>query len=288
MIEDLSRRTSKRKVFDKGGGKFQTQVSLGVVHYNDGNDFQDIDLTPVDMGTFWLVDKAPYTIRIIKDHPRIEYVSRLGGEVEMDLRTIGGRNARKRRDFAVVRNLPDMNPAILYPDYETDFDFWLQLKNGGVEWFKKIKSPTAPHEMEWDVDISESRTFRFRETIKGWEENERPNQAQGGRRRRMLEVTRSTPAPTVANGVESYQFEEVITGRISEQIDRTTRQREWRTDPVYPLIIDTLIDEDIQNSTDDVYNSDDSGYTGQDFLIGTSYGDIGVGGRYSGQIRRAF
>lgn len=67
-IEMVQERTYKSKTFDNQDGTYTVRASGGDIHYKDDNgDFQDSDITPVDMGTYWSMTQNNYHLDVAKD-----------------------------------------------------------------------------------------------------------------------------------------------------------------------------------------------------------------------------
>ena len=81
-VEVVEKRTSHSKLFaipgDESPSSHKLVVSMAQIHYDDAGTLEDVDLSPVDMGTHWEVNKAVYTLRIEKSAPEITYSSPKG------------------------------------------------------------------------------------------------------------------------------------------------------------------------------------------------------------------
>src|SRR3990172_1126349 len=84
-IEIIEKRTEGSKTHNIGNG-FALDAVVGAMHYKENyadknEQWKDIDLTPVDMGTYYLIDKAPHITKIYKDKIGYEITNRRTGEI---------------------------------------------------------------------------------------------------------------------------------------------------------------------------------------------------------------
>ncbi len=237
--EDIAKRkpNSKQFVF---ADKRRLVQSLGLLHFNDGGKQKDIDLTPVDLGASWRIDQAPYIIEIRKDRLEFTYTSRRGGSVTVSVNSIGG----PPRSTPVIDEA--VGTRIRYDDIRPGLDIYLQLQPDGVRLFKVLKSPVAPTEFIWNIQEDEGAAFTVMADLVGSD-----SKFSKDTERRNLDLTRTVGPVSAVAGVKSYTITELFNGRASEIVDRSTRRREWKTDLVYPLVIDPDISETITTGTDD-------------------------------------
>lgn len=75
--EMLEKRRRFSKVFDMGNGQRKMIVTQVPLHFkNAAGEFEDIDLTPRKEGEYWIVDRAPYILKVSEDYPFFEYQGR--------------------------------------------------------------------------------------------------------------------------------------------------------------------------------------------------------------------
>lgn len=72
-------RTINSKTFDVGNGKRRVFQTLSPLHFEIDGSLEDIDLTPRDDGDAFVIDRAPYVLRVSKTNPVIEYRGRTTG-----------------------------------------------------------------------------------------------------------------------------------------------------------------------------------------------------------------
>lgn len=77
--EIVQARTVRSKLFDLGAGRRKLVTSPVPVHFALEGALHDIDLTPRDDGDAWLIDRAPFILRIAKQGLVIDYEGRLSG-----------------------------------------------------------------------------------------------------------------------------------------------------------------------------------------------------------------
>ena len=66
-VELVNKRTYSSKTHDNGDGTRTLEAHTGHIHYKDTQgDFQDVDYTLEDMGTYWRMVKANYRLFINK------------------------------------------------------------------------------------------------------------------------------------------------------------------------------------------------------------------------------
>lgn len=234
MQEIKSKRTLKAKHFDLGGNKRRCIASVADVHYRDEQGrLQDIDLTPSDKGTHFENTTAPYKVQVSKTSVSLTYQSRTLGTASMTLVRAGTAKSFNI-DPVVTRN------KITYRDIVPDCDIILHLYPRGVEWFKVLKSASAPKEFEWQIEHDDECAFKM-------------NARHAGRdkQKRKIELSKSETPNAAPIGKKAFTFAEAFTGRVSHIKDKKTRQRGWIDTPEYPVIIDASITEEVAAGDDD-------------------------------------
>ena len=275
-IEDFAKRKPNSKEFDFGGGKRRLVQSIRRLHYEDGGAQHDIDLTPVDLGDRWRIDQAPYIVEIRKDRLEFTYTSRRGGSVTVSASNIGGP--------PLVTPVVDESEGthIRFDDVRPGLDIYFEFTPNTVRIFKVLKSPAAPVEFTWDVKEDEGAAFSVMSSLVGFASK------LDGLKRRKLDLTRTVGPVLITNGVKSYTVTERFNGRASEIFDPVTRRKEWKTDLVYPLVIDPDITENITDTADDVYSWENGSFAaspnniyaghgfGSDFYAGLRFQTINL------------
>lgn len=254
-----ARRTMRAKVFDRGDGSFHIHSNIQTpLHYYD-NGWEDVDLTLKVVLDGWCMDKGLYTVEVSKDDVGLIYTSRQGGSATIRLEAIGD---------TLVESLPlSIAPVVsgrnvLYKELLPGLDIRLTIRPGGIEWFKIIKDASAPRKFRWAIDADKVRGFTVQEVTVGRDSQSR--EATGLRSKRLprrVEIQNQVSAKVLTEGREAYTLTEEWTGRVSEVLDKGTRIRTWTTDPVYPVIIDAALQENIIADADDVYSN--TGYVTQ-------------------------
>ncbi len=261
--EDVSKRQPNSKEFDLGNGKRRIVSSVGQLHYEDGGAQKDIDLTPVDLGDRWRIDQAPYIIEIRKDRLEFTYTSRKGGSVTVSASDIGG---TPRLSPVVAEG--SVGSRIRFDNVRPGLDIYFEFRPNTVRIFKILKSPAAPTQFTWDIEEDENAAFTVLSTLIGRDSKTSSPFS------RNLELSRAVGPVSTVGGVKFYQVTETFHGRVSEIVDASTRRREWKTDLVYPLVIDPDITENITDTDDDAWSQNSHTFTVSYtwIKIGTAYG----------------
>lgn len=77
--EIIEARTLTSKTFDLGGKRRRVIKTITPVHFEIDGRLEEIDLTPRDDGDAWIIDQAPFIVRIAKDRPLVTYEGRVSG-----------------------------------------------------------------------------------------------------------------------------------------------------------------------------------------------------------------
>lgn len=187
-VEVAAKRTLTSKTYDLGGGRFRLVTGLRPLHYEDRGQLLDIDLTPRDDGDAWVIDRAPFILRIAKRGITVDYEGRVTG-------------ARYRFEHPNGK-------AVEFADGRA---WWVtgthnrtavQLRPGGIATEEYIDAEAADYLWRWQVAGLE-------------------------------EVLRGRDAAKHPAEVIDKQF----TGRVSKVVDETTRRREWKAEPVFPVVL---------------------------------------------------
>lgn len=187
-LEVAAKRTLTSKTFDLGGGRFRLVTGFQPLHYEDGGELLDIDLTPRDDGDAWVIDRAPFILRIAKSGIAVEYEGRMTGR-RLRFDHPGG----KAVEFADGR---------AWWQTGTNNRTALQLRPGGIATEEWIDADAADYRWRW--------------------------QSQGIEDRIIGRDAQKHPAEVV---------EKQFTGRVSKMVDEVTRRREWRAEPVWPVVL---------------------------------------------------
>ncbi len=251
--EIIDRRSLCSKVFDNHDGTFRIHSNVtSPLHYQEAGDWQDVDLTIISIAGGWRMDKSVYTVEISDSDIALTYTSRQGGSGTIRLEAI---------DDVLVEDLPQFQinasvsgQDVVYANVVPGLELHLTVGPGGIEWFKTLKNASAPRKFRWAIDVDEDREFRIQEITIG--RDSMPTEPTGPRNRRnprRVEIVNQTSAKVVQNGRERFTISEEWTGRVSDVVDPGSRQRNWKNNPVFPVIIDANFTENIVTGADDVY-----------------------------------
>lgn len=138
-----------------------------------------------------------------------------------------------------------------------DFDLELRARPDTFEVFKHLRSPAAPHRLNWLV---RSRVKNF---------NVPPQLGTRGidrsaDRRRAIEIQHTVSPPRLAAGVAETDFQEFITGRAKNK----RSDPDWQRAAVYPLVVDVTF-----GPTDIAANEDD----GTAYFVADTWFESGFG-----------
>ena len=280
MQEIVSKRTLYTKTFDMGGGKRKLITSSAVLHYKEDPEgsFLDIDLNPVETKNGLVVNKAFYYFRAFTDRIGGVYRSKVQGQMTILLDKIDG--------IPVVN--PNVNPIIeegriRWKDVVDGLDIELVFRPSGVEYYKIIKSVTAPHSLCWHCIESKDAFFKSFQ-------KKSAKDTDG----RKLQFTRLLQPERDFNKSRSYKAEESISkGKVSKIIDKRTRQRKWEQEELrYPIIVDADINESVVAGADDGRQTAYTTGTGSLISGSASSSTLRLGGRpvisYYGSTYYAF
>lgn len=225
--EIVSERRAVSKTFDLGDGRRKLVSGLTPLHYDD-NGLKEIDLTPVERRDHWLIDKAPFVLKVWKGRPGFEYRSRRGGRAKADLMAMDGQ-ARTLASQATVHA-----DGLQWADVAPNLDIQLRVKPHKVEFFKILKAADAYTAFDWDVEHDAGQRFRVGRTSRGYDA--RPTQVKDRHRHAEMRVTVSNERSV--DGKTSFRYREEFRGRVSDIVDKRTRQRQWKDNLRYPITID--------------------------------------------------
>lgn len=220
MTERIEARTPNSKLTELGGRKFRRSISLGApMHYVDGEGkLQDIDLSSrMDRGQF-LVDKAPYALRVDPTVPAYRYTSGTKGAVEVEL-----------IDPAASIPAAQLDGGFVWADIAKDTDYKIVPRKWGVAALTVLKSSDAPRQWLWRIE-GEAGLLK---PVSGTD-------AKG----QICEIEQETK-----DGVLTARW----TGRVTSR--RLLRDGErWDGHPVYPVTIDPTVNEAIAANADDAWS----------------------------------
>ncbi len=214
--EIIEKRTPTGKTFLQEDGKYRLRASEKLVHYTDKGQMHDIDLEPVDMGDYWLVDKAPYILTVSKAKPHILYQGRGSGlRIEMELQHVDGQ--------APGQFTPEVTPRGICFKGITDNDIHIAIRAKSVRTEQHIASPQGIRTLGWKIRQNYPEPIVV-ETLRKARDAER---SKG-----ELQITRSQLVRDGADWI--HTFEEKFTGKKLEK-DPVTRRLIPVDGAVYPV-----------------------------------------------------
>lgn len=251
LREMPERRTMNSKTMLLDSGKRHLSHRIGPVHYQDdpsapmGEGWDEIDLTPVRVAGGWRIQKAFYDVFIPDGRPGFQYRSKRGPLTTIELESVDGREPdMSAMQVRVVDN------QVLFDNVDPDLDMKVLLRQGYAEIFKAIKTPAAARQFRWrvteDANDEEQRPARFDRKTLGVEKRAARAQDTG-----RMEIANRVLGEQLRGNRREFTFEEAWSGRVSRIADARTRRRGWFDDPVYPVIVDASVTENIAANVDD-------------------------------------
>lgn len=226
--EVVSNRAVCSKTFKNNDGSFTTVIDRAPVHYLDENgSYQEIDLTVVDNGARFTMNKAPYSVEIYKDKVGYKFSRPSGEFFSIELVKIAGVNVNNTNIVA-----------------KSDFNqvFW-----DGVDpkvLFKVVLNPQKPKLNTFIVDATANRSLTWLiSTSSQFNFESYGFDSENSSTEIITEKIFIDP--------NNFYYNETWTGRISRVVKLETRQKVWFNDPVYPVIIDPTITEQIPANGND-------------------------------------
>jgi hypothetical protein len=256
--EVMERRRWNGKTFTLAGeNQFRATTILGAAHYknnyaDDKEQWKEIDLT-FDASN--LTSAAPFSVQALDDRIGYTYISKKGGQIDVELLEVGGVPVNNTR-FQFSRDANE----ITWTDVAPGINMKLVLRPMGAEIFKQLEDASAQRTFLWQVQEDVSAEASFRRQTSGVDAN-------GDN----LEILYSaSPGSIISDGGRTYtrfQYSEEWTGRVSRRISPETRQKDWFTDPAYPVLIDAVTNENIVANADDGFGYRGNWYS--QFTTGT-------------------
>lgn len=221
-VEQKHRRTHFSQEYELEPGTKKILHTNAAIHYTKDGVLRELDLRPREQGKVYVVDKADFNL-IINRVPAVTIASKEGG-VYMELVEVDG----EALDYNQNRP-PRIEDGRVTWKITDDFDVFLQITAGGVEWFKTLKSDKAPKSWKFRVDEINWRGPAISDKTEGYDARKHK-----GRLRRPDMTTTRTPIGSPA----SYYIKETFEGRVAQIADVKTRRKEWSSDVAYPVTID--------------------------------------------------
>ena len=237
--EIIEQRGERSKVWNLGGNKRRCIVGIKALHYRDDPDdtneqFKDIDLTLLPNKS---CHKTQYDIQVYDDKVGFSYTSKRGGRLDFELLEVGGVVVDNGR-FNIIQD----GNQLYWNNVADDIDIKVMLRPQGAELYKQLKTATAARFFKWRIEKWKDRKCDFGRELSGID-----NTARAGN----LEINTTITLDREEVDRDVYTFEEEWTGRLSRIVDQETRIKEWKTDPVYPVIIDAVANEEVTAGADD-------------------------------------
>lgn len=263
--EIIDKRRPNGKTFGLGKDRFRITTSLGLVHYKDDYAKKDEGWKEIDLSLSAVennVIAAPYNISVFSDKVGYTYVSKQGGQIDVELVEIGGQPVSNQ--FTTRRE----GNQFFWDSVMPGVDMKILLRPQSAEIFKMLADENAARSFVWDVKESVESNARFRRSTFGGDTNED-----------RLEINTDVDIIPSAPDIQHFRYTETWTGRISRIVDKATRQKAWFDNPIYPVIIDEVTQELIVANADDGYEN----ITASNWLSSTTFagGNFWLAGMYA-------
>lgn len=245
--EIVGMRGRKAKTWDLDGNKRRLRTGIRDIHYKDNPSdsqeaWKEIDLTLQPDRT---CHTAPYDIQVFDDKVGFSFVPKTGGRIDIELQEIGGTTVDNGR-FSITQNANQL----FWNNVADDIDIKVLLRPQRAELYKQIRTITGAKSFKWKIiKWHDSDNYDFKRTLSGID-----GSVIAGR----LEINVQTGSPEKLADRDEYIFEEEWTGRVSRIINLETRIKEWKTDPVYPVIVDAVVGAIVADADDGWERNDSS------------------------------
>ena len=252
-------RTRTGKSFLLKSGLHRQIITIGPQHYRDGESWEEINCNLESWGSQrFECFKVPYFFRSNTKSIGIQYKSRAGGFASMRLLGVSG--------------TPEADGNCLrYLNVADDVDVHFQLLPSKVRGWVTLHSPQAKRKWEWE--FHHKSPIGIAQNVQGWDVGGRP-----------LEIVTRRSTIKLSNGTRKTTVEKEWTGFVWERDPKTREKR--RAEPVYPVVMDPDISEQIVSEADDGFEYNDTswnyaGYGGYS-RIGELFGTYNAGWRFQG------
>jgi len=263
--EIIEQRGERSKVWNLGGNKRRCIVGIKALHYRnnplDTNEqFKEIDLTLLPDKT---CHKTQYDIQVYDDRVGFSYETKRGGRIDIELQEIGGVAV----DYGRVNLVQDGN-QIFWNNVADDIDIKVMLRSQSAELYKQLRTVTAAKNFKWKVQRWKNSKCNFQENLSGIDSTLKAGH---------LEVNTDVVLDKEEIDRNVYTFEEEWTGRVSRIVDPETRIKIWQTDPVYPVVIDLVVNEEVTAGADDGIELNASAwYNDAEYMMATKDRHAGI------------
>lgn len=220
-VELLDKRRASSKTFQLPNGERHLSQRAGLVHFDTGSGWEEIDLQWTATKDGWLSDKAASVILAFKDRVGWRHTSRVQGWAEIELVAVDG-------NAPVVKEAIPEDEVLVYSGVAPGVDIRVELQRDGAEAFKVLHQAT---ELVWRVTTSKDFEGAINTSPTG-------KDATGD----SLEIEATFDGDFLT---------ERWTGRVSRVADARTRGKRWFTDPALPVVVDASINEHIAANGDD-------------------------------------
>lgn len=221
--EVLAKRAPNSKTFALGNNQFQLEQTMGIIHY-DNNGLDDIDLEPVDGGDWWLLDKAPYTLKVAKGTPQLTLTDRATGFIyNLSLTSINAAS------FTAPNCVPEPHPnghALSFAGLLGDGDLHIVMTPSGIQTQQTIRSANGLKTLLWNVSQTNPQPVMVETVIR----------AQDANKEKL--ATTINRSPLTQNGkMWEGTFQEQATDTLMQVTNKKTRVLSAGGAATYPLTV---------------------------------------------------
>ena len=160
--EDVARRTLTGKTFTLDGGRIRCLDTGAPIHFDNEGQLEEIDLTPVSHGQEWVIDKAPYILKLNKNAISGTYQSRATGKI-----TTFDHPGSKKAELD--------KGCWIWVGISTAKDVCAIMKPAGLSLVTDFNAGASDLNLLWRIDKKRHREGR------GWDAEKDPAEIKAGR-----------------------------------------------------------------------------------------------------------
>lgn len=282
VSELVNERQKFSKTFDMGDGKRRSINAMRPVHWKDGNNLSEIDLTIKRKGQVYELKTAPYEITLRASNLICIYDHEDGGHVEIQLTHVND---------MPVGGLPiQLNPRLIgnrlyLDDFLPNITIYLQVNDGGFSLQKLITADIGPISFTMQMTVDDSPNVKVENRALGrdnYNEISDPDRiTQKDFKRQIISTESITNQIDNGDGTNTYTLRQVWDGTVA-RVDPITRVKSPSTDVIYPVRMHVLVEETIAATSDDGDETNDTTWddraSGEEFHAGRNDGNTFHGG----------
>jgi len=255
LEEKKEQRLANAKIYSLGGLKRRICITNEPLHFTDERgQLQDIELTPVDLGDSLEIQSAPYRARVSKEKIAVLFSARQSAHGVMSELIFDGEVPYPQ----IKEN------SILWENVYHDLDIELKFFERKCEFFKILKTESAPKSLTWEYTSTSGFAGEVQEDIQGWDSGKDPRGFK-----RYIELVSETEKISS----RKWRTKETFTGKVFLRDEN--RIKRLSNDVQYPVIIDASLSLDSGTGADTGYSI--GGFTNwyaNDIYVGLHSGGV--------------